>query len=89
MDTVVKIPMADNRAPDRDARHMSQLRILVLDAGGIKCLSSLMILEELMKGVSAPGTIDKPCKHFDLICGTQWGGILAIMLGRLRMVRCI
>lgn len=28
----------------------------------------------------------KPWQYFDLICGTGFGGILALMLGRLRMV---
>lgn len=62
------------------------MRILALDAGGIKCLSSLILLGELMKGLSPLGTADKPCKYFDLICGAEWGGVLAIMLGRLQMV---
>ena len=26
-----------------------------------------------------------PCDHFDLICGTNTGGLIALMLGRLRM----
>lgn len=29
----------------------------------------------------------EPCEHFDLICGSGFGGLLALMLGRLRMVR--
>jgi hypothetical protein len=29
--------------------------------------------------------IPKPCEHFDLICGTGTGGLIALMLGRLRM----
>ncbi len=35
----------------------------------------------------APKTheIPKPCDHFDLICGTGTGGLIAIMLGRLRL----
>jgi patatin-like phospholipase/acyl hydrolase len=28
----------------------------------------------------------RPCEYFELICGTSTGGLIAIMLGRLRMV---
>lgn len=28
----------------------------------------------------------RPCDYFELICGTSTGGLIAIMLGRLRMV---
>ena len=31
--------------------------------------------------------VPEPWKHFDLICGSGFGGLLAIMLGRLHMVR--
>jgi hypothetical protein len=30
-----------------------------------------------------------PCEYFDLIGGTSTGGLIAIMLGRLRMVCCL
>ncbi|KAH6683342.1 acyl transferase/acyl hydrolase/lysophospholipase [Halenospora varia] len=66
-----------------------ELKILSLDGGGIKGLSSLIILKTIMDRVGAkmmPPQIDlKPCDYFDLIGGTSTGGIIAIMLGRLRM----
>lgn len=38
------------------------------------------------KGVApSKGLVPKPCDYFDLIVGTGTGGLIAIMLGRLRM----
>ncbi|QKD59085.2 phospholipase, patatin family protein, partial [Fusarium oxysporum Fo47] len=54
------------------------------DGGGIRGLSSLIILKYLMKRVR-PDNPPKPCEYFDLIGGTSTGGLIAIMLGRLRM----
>lgn len=53
----------------------------------------LIILQELMHRTyveiegRAPrrDQIPKPCEHFDLIVGTGTGGLIAIMLGRLRL----
>lgn len=53
----------------------------------------LIILQELMYRTyveiegKAPRReqIPKPCDHFDLIVGTGTGGLIAIMLGRLRL----
>jgi hypothetical protein len=53
----------------------------------------LIIVQELMHRTyveiqgRAPrrDQIPKPCDHFDLICGTGTGGLIAIMLGRLRL----
>ncbi|PSN58604.1 hypothetical protein BS50DRAFT_614817 [Corynespora cassiicola Philippines] len=64
--------------PDRD------LRLLALDGGGVRGLSALMILEQLMEAVD-PDAPPKPCDYFDMIGGTSTGGLIAIMLGRLRM----
>jgi len=61
-----------------------QIRLLALDGGGVRGLSSLMILRRLMAAVD-PASPPKPCDHFDLIGGTSTGGIIAVMLGRLRM----
>jgi Patatin-like phospholipase len=71
-------------------------RILALDGGGVRGLSSLLIIEKLMREVqrimidsgnpTPDGKPPLPCEIFDLICGTSTGGLIAIMLGRLRMV---
>jgi len=64
-------------------------RILSLDGGGVRGLSSLLILREIMEEIQRQsGTPDTPlpCDYFDLIGGTSTGGLIAIMLGRLRMV---
>ena len=53
----------------------------------------LIIIQELMHRTyveiegSAPRReqIPKPCDHFDLIVGTGTGGLIALMLGRLRL----
>ncbi|KAG7289880.1 hypothetical protein NEMBOFW57_006257 [Staphylotrichum longicolle] len=62
----------------------SNLRLLALDGGGIRGLSSLMILRRLMAAVD-PDAPPKPCDYFDMIGGTSTGGLIAIMLGRLQM----
>ena len=71
------------------------LRILTLDGGGVRGLSGVLILKFLMMrlkfeeekrtGKKLPD-YPEPWKYFDLICGTSTGGLLALMLGRLRMV---
>ncbi|KAJ5102929.1 hypothetical protein N7532_003458 [Penicillium argentinense] len=65
----------------------------VTDGGGVRGYSMLIILQELMYRtyVECEGKpprrdeIPKPCDHFDLIAGTGTGGLIAIMLGRLRL----
>ncbi|PHH49483.1 hypothetical protein CFIMG_006583RA [Ceratocystis fimbriata CBS 114723] len=64
------------------------IKILTLDGGGVRGLSSLLILEkvmEIMKSCNGVSTVYKPCDVFDLIGGSGTGGIIAILLGRLRM----
>ncbi|CAK7199475.1 hypothetical protein SEUCBS139899_002155 [Sporothrix eucalyptigena] len=61
-----------------------QIRLLALDGGGVRGLSSLMILRRLMAAAN-PESPPKPCEYFDMIGGTSTGGLIAIMLGRLRM----
>jgi len=59
-------------------------RILALDGGGVRGLSSLLILREIMNDI---GENVKPREYFDLIGGTSTGGLIAIMLGILGMVQ--
>jgi len=64
-------------------------KILSLDGGGVRGLSSLLILREIMEDVEQrleADEIPKPCEYFDLIGGTSTGGLIAIMLGLLGMV---
>ena len=71
------------------------LRILSLDGGGVRGISSLYILKELMAQIARQHRAEhsqsqalspRPFDYFDLICGTSTGGLIALMLGRLRMV---
>jgi hypothetical protein len=63
------------------------------DGGGVRGYSMIIILQELMHRTyveiegKAPrrDQIPKPCDHFDLIVGTGTGGLIALMLGRLRL----
>ncbi|KAB8288480.1 hypothetical protein EYC80_010145 [Monilinia laxa] len=86
--------MVDNGVVKRkDTTKGPPLRILSLDGGGVRGYSMLIIIQELMHRTyveiegKAPrrDQIPKPADHFDLICGTGTGGLIAIMLGRLRL----
>lgn len=49
------------------------LRLLSLDGGGVRGLSALIILEQLMETIN-PENPPKPCEYFDMIGGTSTGG---------------
>ncbi|KAG6810452.1 hypothetical protein H0H92_011801 [Tricholoma furcatifolium] len=64
------------------------LRLLALDDGGIRGLSELIILQEIMNRLKTVANEDfapKPCDYFDVIGGVGTGGVIALMLGRLQM----
>lgn len=74
---------------------LERIRILSLDGGGVRGLSSLLILRELMVqlhasrraagAVSADSEPPRPCDVFDLIVGSGTGGVSALLLGRLHL----
>ncbi|KAJ7115699.1 acyl transferase/acyl hydrolase/lysophospholipase [Mycena epipterygia] len=66
----------------------SGVRVLSLDGSGAGALSELLILERIMYRTQVEAHLDTepyPCDHFELIGGSGTGGIIALMLGRLRM----
>ena len=68
------------------------LRVLALDGGGVRGLSSLLLLPEIMENIERETGADEtplPCQYFNLIGGTSTGGLIAIMLGRLEMVNTL
>jgi patatin-like phospholipase/acyl hydrolase len=69
-------------------------QLLSLDGGGVKGISSLLILEAIMEEVKKREINDgtntstaprKPVDYFHLAAGTSTGGLIALMLFRLHM----
>ncbi|KAN0095699.1 Acyl transferase/acyl hydrolase/lysophospholipase [Hyaloscypha variabilis] len=62
-------------------------KLLSLDGGGVRGMSAIAILRELMEKLARKRGVEvvHPWQEFDMIGGTSTGGLLAIMLGRLRM----
>ncbi|KAB8068953.1 acyl transferase/acyl hydrolase/lysophospholipase [Aspergillus leporis] len=60
------------------------INLLSLDGGGVRGLSSLIILKEIMESIDRENP-PKPCDYFHMIGGSGSGGLIAIMLGRLNM----
>ncbi|KAK3310502.1 uncharacterized protein B0T15DRAFT_388954 [Chaetomium strumarium] len=64
------------------------INLLSLDGGGVRGVSSLVILDEIMtkiRDMYGLAEVPKPCEFFHMMAGTSTGGLIAIMLGRLRM----
>ena len=71
-------------------RERAGAALLSLDGGGVKGISSLMILQRIMDRVREIEGRDmkderKPRDYFDLAGGTSTGGLAALMLFRLNM----
>jgi len=61
------------------------LRLLALDGGGVRGLSALLILQQLMETID-PETPPKPCDYFDIFGGTSTGGWVVATYANLRHV---
>ncbi|KIM29934.1 hypothetical protein M408DRAFT_99051 [Serendipita vermifera MAFF 305830] len=67
------------------------LKLVSLDDGGIRGFSQLEIMNNIMHRLNWEHQSDEseepglPCEHFDLIGGSGTGGLIAILLGKLRM----
>ncbi|QRV92221.1 kinesin light chain [Ceratobasidium sp. AG-Ba] len=72
-----------------DRREVAQgVNILIIEGGGARGLSSLIILDEIMKRIqNVKGLSKLPAvqDHFDFIAGTGTGAVIACMVGRLGM----
>jgi patatin-like phospholipase/acyl hydrolase len=61
----------------------NDLRLLALDGGGVRGLSALIILQQLMETIDSENP-PKLCDYFDMIGGTSTGGqvIITTAFGR-------
>ncbi|KAH8834597.1 hypothetical protein DL96DRAFT_1551349 [Flagelloscypha sp. PMI_526] len=64
------------------------LRLLSFDGGGLRALSQALIIREMLRRIRYDEDLSEAPKvadYFDLICGSGFGGLLAIMSGILGM----
>ncbi|KAH8796175.1 hypothetical protein DL96DRAFT_1689350 [Flagelloscypha sp. PMI_526] len=64
------------------------LRLLSFDGGGIHVVSQALMVREMTNRIEADQQLSSPakvCDYFDMICGSGFGGLLAIMYGILKM----
>lgn len=54
--------------------------MLIVDGGGFRGLGALHIINHLTKERN-----QKPWEMFDMMCGSSAGGLIAILLGRLKL----
>lgn len=69
-------------------KHLNGARLLALDGGGVRGIVALEVLNEIMGRVKIRGNLKqtpRPSDYFELAAGTSTGGIIGIMLFRLRM----
>ncbi|KAH8813708.1 hypothetical protein DL96DRAFT_1757614 [Flagelloscypha sp. PMI_526] len=64
------------------------LRLLAFDGGGLRAISQALIVRDMFHRLEEDHQLSRPPKvsdHFDMICGSGLGGLLAIMCGILDM----
>lgn len=65
------------------------LKILTIDGGGLQGISTLLILDNLLRAIARENGVEnskpRPCDVFDVIAGIGPGGWLALLLGRFQM----
>jgi hypothetical protein len=68
--------LADMEEPSPPEPLNRPLRLLSLDGGGIRGISELVILQEIMHRVGRALKVETPlpADYFDMICGTSTGG---------------
>jgi hypothetical protein len=74
-------------APTVNLSRSRETKILLsLDGDGIRGLSALLVVESLVNAICVKiGQQVDPHQIFDLMGGSSLGGVIAVMLGRLRM----
>ncbi|KAH8833310.1 hypothetical protein DL96DRAFT_1677483 [Flagelloscypha sp. PMI_526] len=64
------------------------LRLLSFDGGGFHCISQALIIQDTLRRIEHDHNLLSPPRvsnYFDMICGSGFGGLLAIMCGVLHM----
>jgi hypothetical protein len=92
--------VSDSVGTDDSAKAVTN-KLLFADGGGVRGLSTLLILQDLMSQINVslrnlrnpedPHRDVEPHEIFDLVAGTSTGGLIAVMLGKLGMTldQCI
>ncbi|KAH8833249.1 acyl transferase/acyl hydrolase/lysophospholipase [Flagelloscypha sp. PMI_526] len=64
------------------------LRLLSFDGGSLHCVSQALIIQDTLRRIEHDLSLSAPPKvsdYFDIVCGSGFGGLLAIMCGILHM----
>lgn len=70
---IIEIMLKGKGKANKPCAEKPWLRLLSFDGGGVRGLSSLLVLQHLMETLN-PDAPPKPCDFFHLIGGTSTGG---------------